>query len=230
MPIQSAPLADEVTLAVDASTYRGSVAVLRGDAVVAEDQVGMRGATEERLMPAVAAALAEAGVAPAELARIVCGAGPGSFTSLRIAAAIAKGMAMAHGTPLHAVSSLLLVAAGGEEPLPPGGYLVVTDAMREERFAAEVRVDAAGRPELVGEPRRLDQPSVAAWATERALVRIGPTEETERWPHARGVALVLPALLGAPAVDLAAWEPSYGRLAEAQVKWEAAHGRALPTG
>ena len=29
------------------------------------------------------------------------------------------------------------------------------------------------------------------------------------------------------AVDLDAWEPSYGRLAEAQVKWEAAHGRPL---
>jgi tRNA threonylcarbamoyladenosine biosynthesis protein TsaB len=27
--------------------------------------------------------------------------------------------------------------------------------------------------------------------------------------------------------DLASWEPSYGRLAEAQVKWEAAHGRSL---
>jgi tRNA threonylcarbamoyladenosine biosynthesis protein TsaB len=28
-------------------------------------------------------------------------------------------------------------------------------------------------------------------------------------------------------VDLERWEPSYGRLAEAQVKWEAAHGRPL---
>jgi tRNA threonylcarbamoyladenosine biosynthesis protein TsaB len=28
-------------------------------------------------------------------------------------------------------------------------------------------------------------------------------------------------------VDLDRWEPSYGRLAEAQVKWEAAHGRPL---
>ena len=29
-------------------------------------------------------------------------------------------------------------------------------------------------------------------------------------------------------VDLDRWEPDYGRLAEAQVKWEAAHGRPLP--
>jgi hypothetical protein len=30
--------------------------------------------------------------------------------------------------------------------------------------------------------------------------------------------------------DLASWEPSYGRLAEAQVKWEAEHGRPLARG
>ena len=35
---------------------------------------------------------------------------------------------------------------------------------------------------------------------------------------------------GIPPVDLASWEPAYGRLAEAQVKWEAAHGRPLQTG
>jgi tRNA threonylcarbamoyladenosine biosynthesis protein TsaB len=34
-------------------------------------------------------------------------------------------------------------------------------------------------------------------------------------------------LASAPEADLATWEPAYGRLAEAQVKWEAAHGRAL---
>jgi tRNA threonylcarbamoyladenosine biosynthesis protein TsaB len=28
-------------------------------------------------------------------------------------------------------------------------------------------------------------------------------------------------------VDLAGWEPDYGRLAEAQVRWEAVHGRPL---
>ena len=30
-----------------------------------------------------------------------------------------------------------------------------------------------------------------------------------------------------PAADVAGWEPVYGRLAEAQVKWEAIHGRSL---
>jgi tRNA threonylcarbamoyladenosine biosynthesis protein TsaB len=30
--------------------------------------------------------------------------------------------------------------------------------------------------------------------------------------------------------DIASWEPAYGRLAEAQVRWESAHGRPLPVG
>jgi tRNA threonylcarbamoyladenosine biosynthesis protein TsaB len=41
---------------------------------------------------------------------------------------------------------------------------------------------------------------------------------------------MLDAVLAAGPVDLATWEPAYGRLAEAQVKWEREHGRALPSG
>ena len=49
---------------------------------------------------------------------------------------------------------------------------------------------------------------------------------------ASGLAAVrLADLLDAtPAADLARWEPMYGRLAEAQVKWEATHGRPLEVG
>jgi len=53
----------------------------------------------------------------------------------------------------------------------------------------------------------------------------GPAEATEGWPRARGVARLEP-MLGA-AVDLATWEPSYGRVAEAQARWEREHGRPL---
>ena len=35
-----------------------------------------------------------AGVKPTSVERVICGAGPGSFTSLRIAAGIAKGFAL----------------------------------------------------------------------------------------------------------------------------------------
>ena len=57
---------------------------------------------------------------------------------------------------------------------------------------------------------------------------IGPREMIEASPHARGVAPLLRAILAGGPVPLDGWEPQYGRLAEAQVKWEAEHGRELP--
>ena len=46
-------------------------------------------------------------------------------------------------------------------------------------------------------------------------------------PHAREAPHLLPLAQALGPVDLAGWEPLYGRLAEAQVKWEASHGRPL---
>lgn len=217
-----------ITLAVDASTYVGTVAVLRDGGIVACREAAMRGEREERLMPAVAAALGDGGVSPSDLERIVCGAGPGSFTSLRIAGSIAKGMAWATGCPLFAVSSLLLLVAGAEPPLPPGRYLAVLDAMRGERFAAPVEVLAAGVVEPGGPWERLAEDELSARARELVATLVGPGLETSVTPHARGVARLLPLLDGAEPVDLEAWEPDYGRAAEAQVRWEATHGRQLP--
>jgi tRNA threonylcarbamoyladenosine biosynthesis protein TsaB len=46
-------------------------------------------------------------------------------------------------------------------------------------------------------------------------------------PRAGAVARLGVMLAASPEADLATWEPAYGRQAEAQVKWEAMHGRAL---
>jgi len=213
-----------LTLAIDASTYVGTVAVLRGAELLAAAETAMRGEREERLMPAVARALAEAGVGVAELARVVCGAGPGSFTSLRIAASIAKGIATASGCELCAVGSLLLLPAGAAEPLGAGAYLAVLDALRGEHFAVELAVAADGRVVQRSPVELLSSAEVAPEAERRGLSALGAGQQVDARPHARGVGRIA----AAPAVDLAAWEPEYGRLAEAQVKWEAAHGRALP--
>jgi hypothetical protein len=64
---------------------------------------------------------------------------------------------------------------------------------------------------------------------ERALRIVGPGREIDAHPHARGVASILPSIVDSGPVNLASWEPDYGRLAEAQVRWEAAHGRPLTT-
>jgi tRNA threonylcarbamoyladenosine biosynthesis protein TsaB len=219
-----------LTLAIDASTYAGSVAVLRGDVPLAVREVAMRGRDAERLMPAVAGALGDAGVAPRGVGRVVCGGGPGSFTSLRIAGAIAKGIALAADRPLFDVPSLLLMAAGRDPAPPPGRYLAVLDAMRGEVYAAEVEVPHGGGDWRIGETRLLAAGDVDAAASALAATPLGAGRRVEAVPHARGVARLGAWLAARRPVDLAAWEPAYGRLAEAQVKWEAAHGRALPGG
>ena len=242
--------APPVVLALDASTYRGSVAVLRDGRLLAERATAMRGADEERLMPAVAAALAEAQAPPAVVAAIACGGGPGSFTSLRIAGAIAKGLATATGAPVLAVPSLALVAvagtvagaaARGADGALPVTVLATMDAMRGDRYAALVALalDAAGQPAVTGYRYLGVVPADSVPALARTEGADGTVDAGECAPAAAGVAalgLALPdgrrlgpaAGLAVEAVALDAWEPDYGRKAEAQVKWEAAHGRALP--
>ena len=213
-------------LAIEASTYSGSVAVLRDGIVIAERETAMRGENEERLMPAVADALAEAGIAPNELQRIICGAGPGSFTSLRIAGAIAKGLALTAQAPLHPVSSLLLVIAGAKSELSPGRYVAALDAMRGDVFAAAFALTDGAivtESETVIVPRS----DLEAFAREHSACVVGPAETQLLSPHARGAAALGTRTPWPAAASLATWEPNYGRLAEAQVRWEAEHGRAL---
>jgi tRNA threonylcarbamoyladenosine biosynthesis protein TsaB len=227
-----------ITLAIDASTYVGTVAVLRDRQLIAQRETAMRGREVERLMPALVDALAFAGVEVRELSRVVCGDGPGSFTSLRIAASIAKGIAMGVDAPLLRVSSLALIPAGGD--VQPGRYLAALDALRGEAYFQRLRVEGSG--EVVAESGFYLGPlaAVAAAAVDMRARIAAPAEVLElisrsaaaplespvaMSPHARGVARLEESL---EAADLASWEPRYGRLAEAQVKWEAEHGRPLP--
>ena len=219
-----------ITLALDASTYRGSVAVLEEDRVLVQGTTEMRGRDAERLMPAVDAALRDAGQGVDRIDRIVCGGGPGSFTSLRIAASIAKGLAVGRDVPLFAVSSLALLVAGNVSDGPRGvrRYLAALDAMRGESYVQELE-HLDGRVKITAEPRLMRSDQVATAADGLGARAVGPDLPQNWSPHARGVALLLESILATQPVNLASWEPLYGRMAEAQVKWEAEHGRPLPT-
>lgn len=217
-----------LVLALDASTYTGSVALLRDGLIVAEAVATMRGEHEERLMPAVAALLAGHGVHVDELHAVACGAGPGSFTSLRIAASIAKGLSVARDIPLLAAPSTLLVASAAAPLLEVGRYVVAIDAMRGDFFCQALEVRAPGSL-VPGESWRGSRADVEARSKSAGARIIGPGESTTLAPHARGFALLMQLGIAVP-VEISAWEPDYGRKAEAQVRWEAAHGRELGTG
>jgi tRNA threonylcarbamoyladenosine biosynthesis protein TsaB len=214
-----------LTLAIDASTYAASVALVREGTLLGEQTVMMRDPTQERLMPAVAEALRDVGVR--EIDRIVCGAGPGSFTSLRIAASIAKGLAVATEKPLFAIPSLLLLIAGTQAAPSEGRWLTLLDAMRGESFAQLIEVSPSGVISEASELRVVREEEIATLARTMHARTAGPGRVLDTAPHARGVArLGAHPSLGTP-VDLSSWEPDYGRLAEAQVRWETAHGRSL---
>lgn len=221
-------------LALDAATYTGTVALMEGSRLLAEREVAMRGEREERLMPAVEQLLGEAGVRPAELERVACGSGPGSFTSLRIAASIAKGIASGRGIPLFTASSLLLMVAGSQAVDVPGRYLAVLDALRGDVYAAGFEVLPRGRVGSgeddiveIAPTVLLALEDVDALARSLGARRLGPREELASLPRAAGFARLQGTLERSGAADIASWEPDYGRLAEAQVRWEREHGRPL---
>lgn len=221
-------MSNDLTLAVDGSTYAGSVALIRGREVVAERQLELvphpgKSGKAENFMPMVAECLRDGQVQPSDLARVVCGEGPGSFTSLRVAASIAKGIAAGAGIPLYAVSSLLLIVA--REPREDGLWIAALPAMRGEAFVQEFMVDGGAIREAA--PARIIRDSDLDREAEKLSARMAGSSAQEMIPHARGAAVVIDAITAAAPCNLDSWEPMYGRLAEAQVKWEAAHGRPL---
>jgi tRNA threonylcarbamoyl adenosine modification protein YeaZ len=106
-----------VYLALETSGPLGSVAVARGRAVLARAFLPRAQEQAGRILPAIRQVLEEGGLETASLSGVVVGAGPGSFTGLRIAAATAKGLTHALGLPMWSFSSL---AAGAlaERALP----------------------------------------------------------------------------------------------------------------
>jgi tRNA threonylcarbamoyladenosine biosynthesis protein TsaB len=164
------------------------------------------------------------GATTRDLERIICGAGPGSFTSLRVSASLAKGIAFAHSLPLYAVPSLALIAA--DASLVDGTFVAVLDALRGEVFATTF-VREGDEVRQVGSVRLVHRDALAHEVVVLKATVIGPEEHPRTNPRAANVVRLL-AWLALEPVPLASWAPDYGRLAEAQVKWELAHGRPLP--
>jgi tRNA threonylcarbamoyladenosine biosynthesis protein TsaB len=98
-------------LAFDTSTEYCSVALLQEGAIMSHEVLaGQR--HSELILPLVRQALAEAGLTLAQLDGIAFGAGPGSFTGLRIACGIAQGLALGAGLPVAGICTLEALAQG----------------------------------------------------------------------------------------------------------------------
>ena len=134
-------------LAIDSSTRAAYVAVEVDGRIAAEEAVTAQANASSALLPAVDRALAAAGLAPAEVAAVVVGGGPGSFTGLRIAAATAKGIVHALGVPLFAYSGLMGFAAAHREA--DGAVCSLFDARNREVYAGCWRFGQAAVDEVL---------------------------------------------------------------------------------
>ncbi len=147
--MRAAPAPEAPYLAVDTSGPLGSVAVGTVRGILSRVFLDRQGRHAADVIPCMGRALAEAQVGARDLAGVVVGAGPGSFTGVRVAAATAKGLVHALRVPLWAVSSLAAAAVAervaaslpglpAQLPDPDPGRLryVLFDARGDRLYAA----------------------------------------------------------------------------------------------
>lgn len=156
-------------LALDTATETMALALV-GPGLALHRALPGGAAASTQLLPALLALLAEAGIAATQLDAVAFGRGPGAFTGLRTACAVAQGLAFGLGKPVLALDSLLLVAedALAAPPAPVDGMpqWVAMDARMDEVYAAAY-VHRAGRWAERVAPALYTLPALAArWAAD----------------------------------------------------------------
>jgi len=210
-------------LALDSSTDWLTVALHDGQAW---HERGERAATaaSQRALPLVRELLAEAGFGVRALDGIAFGAGPGSFTGVRIACGIAQGLALGAGLPLVGVPTLLALAQGAWRTRGADAVLACLDARMREVYVAAYR-RAGDRWAVHGEPAVHKPADVAppdgAWhgcgdgfaAYPDLASRLGlASVDATAVPSAQAIGeLALPRIAAGEGVDAAHAEPLYVR-------------------
>lgn len=221
-------------LAVESSTLVASVAVLVDGEIAIERESGVN-THSEVLLGLIDECLAHCQLTLRDLSTVAIGAGPGSFTGLRIGMATVKGLCFATGVPMTPVSSLAALALDARPHARPGEILVpVLDARRSEIFAGfyeqgEGNVISRGE-ELVLAPSDLAAALERFAGSELLLAGDGALKyesvlaplgrlvsEARPTPSASAVARLAQHL---PASEfLSSVAPTYVRLPEAEIKF-----------
>ncbi len=150
-------------LALDTATRFISLALHDGARIVAEHTWQTQDNHTVELGPALQRTLKEARVAPHQLSGVGVALGPGSFTGLRIGLGLAKGLALAHRTPLFGVPTLDALAHA--QPARPERMVAVLQAGRG-RIATVVYRYREGAWHAEGSAALTDWASLASFTTE----------------------------------------------------------------
>ena len=149
-------------LAVDTSTWWGGAALLEAregaPRLVAEIGLWVEDSHASRILPLVEGLLAAAAWPKTALDAYAAVRGPGSFTGIRVALGIVRGLALATSRPCLGVGTLDAMA----EAYGPaaGPRIPLIDAGRGEVYGA--RFDADGSPPVAAEPPWVGAPERAA--------------------------------------------------------------------
>jgi tRNA threonylcarbamoyladenosine biosynthesis protein TsaB len=214
-------------LAIDTSTDFCSVAASRGEALFSRhERAGQRQA--ETILGMVDAVLVEAGIDLVQIDGIAYGEGPGSFTGLRIAAAVTQGLALARGTGVIGVGSLLALSEEAGSDAASGRVIACLDAHMGEVYHAAYRRAGAGWEEVsapgIYRPEAVPLAPGGNWTgcgdgfaayRERLAARLGECVSAIRpgaAPSARAVLkLAMPRFAAGEAKDAATAVPVYLR-------------------
>ena len=226
-------------LAFDTSTEALSVAVGWHDAAgrpreLSHEGVGGRESSAS-LIPAAMDLLGRAGLSVGQLGAVVFGRGPGSFTGLRTACAVAQGLAWGAGVPVLPVDTLLAVAEQARHQAGVSQVVALLDARMGEVYAATYAHDGTRwqtlvPPALCGPSQLQVPPGFAlagnAFTAHGALLPAGP-RRVQVLPSAQALLRLAPRMLAdGAAVPAAQALPLYIRDKVAQTTQERADERA----
>jgi tRNA threonylcarbamoyladenosine biosynthesis protein TsaB len=147
----------ETLLGIDTTTPAVSVAVSRAGVLLGEIFLNVHAPHSDRLLCLVEQLLSNCRLTMREIDALALAVGPGSFTGLRVGMATIKGLALATGKPVAAVSSLRMLALQA----PCAGYPVCAlfDARKKQVYAGlfhwQDGLPQALRPEVVVAPQEL---------------------------------------------------------------------------
>lgn len=162
-------------LAVESATSTLSVALFRGEQVLALRAPTAGGHHAESLLPLIDELLAEAGVQEREVQAFAVSIGPGSFTSLRVGLATVKGLVFRSERLTVAVPTLEALAfthaAAAAESGPGLPCAALLDARRGEVYAAVFDLEAERPREIV--PAGLFAPADLAAVLPTRCVLVG---------------------------------------------------------
>jgi len=209
-------------LAFETATRRLSAALWQDGSSI-ECAAEMPNGGSERLLPWVGELLAESGLSMSQIDGIAFGAGPGSFTGLRLACGVAQGLAWGLDIPVQPVSTLEALALASGERL----VWACLDARMNEVYGAAYMVEGDAVTQVLAPAcapaAGLPAPGFAGgWGIgdgfavhAAALHALHPGLEGVRadvWPSAVAVArLAAPAFVGGRAMPAVMAQPVYVR-------------------